>query len=100
MAWGSFTCCMGASVTTLNSYTKTVIEFRNRRKTFGQSHRKKQAFLDDQGISDLRNRPLPSVCESVEAKGEKECNGVETHPPSPQPSHMSDSQTQTEEDQF
>ncbi|KAG5278743.1 hypothetical protein AALO_G00102260 [Alosa alosa] len=101
MAWGSFTCCMGASVTTLNSYTKTVIEFRNRRKTFGQSHRKKQAFLDDQGISDLRNRPLPSVSESVDAKAEKECNGVETCPPqpSPQPSHKSDSQTQTEEDQ-
>ncbi|KFZ60557.1 Germ cell-specific gene 1-like, partial [Antrostomus carolinensis] len=28
LAWGSFTCCMAASVTTLNSYTKTVIEFR------------------------------------------------------------------------
>ncbi|KAA8595220.1 germ cell-specific gene 1-like protein [Etheostoma spectabile] len=32
MAWASFTCCMGASVTTLNSYTKTVIEFRHKRK--------------------------------------------------------------------
>ncbi|XP_063064156.1 germ cell-specific gene 1-like protein [Engraulis encrasicolus] len=120
MAWGSFTCCMGASVTTLNSYTKTVIEFRNRRKTFGQSHhhRKKQqqAFMEDQGISDLRHRPLPSVSESVnERKSPTEkCNGVETHPhplpqtpssphpsprmqppPSPQPSLKSDSQTQT-----
>ncbi|KAL2086858.1 hypothetical protein ACEWY4_017917 [Coilia grayii] len=118
MAWGSFTCCMGASVTTLNSYTKTVIEFRNRRKTFGQNqNRRKQAFLEDQGISDLRNRPLPSVSESVDAeKAEKECNGVETyphlhshphphphphsHPASPQPSQKSDCQTQTmEEDQ-
>ncbi|XP_077172296.1 germ cell-specific gene 1-like protein isoform X2 [Paroedura picta] len=36
LAWGSFTCCMAASVTTLNSYTKTVIEFRHKRKVFGQ----------------------------------------------------------------
>uniref|UniRef100_A0A8C3XJ82 Germ cell-specific gene 1-like protein n=1 Tax=Chelydra serpentina TaxID=8475 RepID=A0A8C3XJ82_CHESE len=34
LAWGSFTCCMAASVTTLNSYTKTVIEFRHKRKIF------------------------------------------------------------------
>ncbi|KAJ8001816.1 hypothetical protein DPEC_G00173350 [Dallia pectoralis] len=43
MAWASFTCCMGASVTTLNSYTKTVIEFRHKRKTFEQSLRGEQA---------------------------------------------------------
>ncbi|XP_054848302.1 germ cell-specific gene 1-like protein isoform X2 [Eublepharis macularius] len=36
LAWGSFTCCMAASVTTLNSYTKTVIEFRHKRKVFEQ----------------------------------------------------------------
>uniref|UniRef100_A0A8C9NBD1 Germ cell-specific gene 1-like protein n=1 Tax=Serinus canaria TaxID=9135 RepID=A0A8C9NBD1_SERCA len=38
LAWGSFTCCMAASVTTLNSYTKTVIEFRHKRKIFEQVH--------------------------------------------------------------
>lgn len=43
MAWASFTCCMGASVTTLNSYTKTVIEFRHKRKTFEQSLREERA---------------------------------------------------------
>ncbi|XP_010871182.1 germ cell-specific gene 1-like protein [Esox lucius] len=43
MAWASFTCCMGASVTTLNSYTKTVIEFRHKRKTFEQNLREEQA---------------------------------------------------------
>ncbi|XP_060116644.1 germ cell-specific gene 1-like protein [Heteronotia binoei] len=36
LAWGSFTCCMAASVTTLNSYTKTVIEFRHKHKAFEQ----------------------------------------------------------------
>uniref|UniRef100_A0A8D2J7N4 Germ cell-specific gene 1-like protein n=1 Tax=Varanus komodoensis TaxID=61221 RepID=A0A8D2J7N4_VARKO len=34
LAWASFTCCMAASVSTLNSYTKTVIEFRHKRKVF------------------------------------------------------------------
>ena len=43
MAWASFTCCMGASVTTINSYTKTVIEFRHKRKTFEQSIREEHA---------------------------------------------------------
>ncbi|KAJ6656013.1 hypothetical protein lerEdw1_004598, partial [Lerista edwardsae] len=36
LAWGSFTCCMAASVTTLNSYTKTVIEFRHKHKALEQ----------------------------------------------------------------
>ncbi|KAK9527173.1 hypothetical protein VZT92_015830 [Zoarces viviparus] len=30
MAWLSFSCCMGAAVATLNSYTKTLIEMRHR----------------------------------------------------------------------
>ncbi|KFQ87325.1 Germ cell-specific 1, partial [Phoenicopterus ruber ruber] len=28
MAWASFTCCMASAVTTLNTYTKTVLEFK------------------------------------------------------------------------
>ncbi|XP_033019228.1 germ cell-specific gene 1 protein isoform X2 [Lacerta agilis] len=33
MAWASFTCCMASAVTTLNTYTKTVLEFkRNHQK--------------------------------------------------------------------
>ncbi|KAK3520591.1 hypothetical protein QTP70_027831 [Hemibagrus guttatus] len=50
MAWGSFTCCMAASVTTLNSYTKTVIEFRHKRKLFEQGLREEQAFLDQEAF--------------------------------------------------
>ncbi|XP_062847808.1 germ cell-specific gene 1-like protein [Trichomycterus rosablanca] len=32
LAWVSFSCCMGAAVLTLNSYTKTLIELRRRRR--------------------------------------------------------------------
>ncbi|KAK3551255.1 hypothetical protein QTP70_013973 [Hemibagrus guttatus] len=32
MAWVSFSCCMGAAVLTFNSYTKTIIEIRRRKR--------------------------------------------------------------------
>ncbi|XP_032650564.1 germ cell-specific gene 1-like protein isoform X3 [Chelonoidis abingdonii] len=56
LAWGSFTCCMAASVTTLNSYTKTVIEFRHKRKIFEQGFREEQTFLDQEAIKYFRER--------------------------------------------
>ncbi|KAJ3615164.1 hypothetical protein NHX12_018732 [Muraenolepis orangiensis] len=63
MAWASFTCCMGASVTTLNSYTKTVIEFRRKRKTFQQSVREEQAR---EAFGYFHQRSPPSVSTSVD----------------------------------
>ncbi|XP_028835009.1 germ cell-specific gene 1-like protein [Denticeps clupeoides] len=32
LAWVSFSCCMGAAVLTLNSYTKTIIELKHRQR--------------------------------------------------------------------
>ncbi|TKS82181.1 Germ cell-specific gene 1-like protein [Collichthys lucidus] len=32
LAWVSFSCCMGAAVVTLNSYTKTIIELRRKQR--------------------------------------------------------------------
>uniref|UniRef100_A0A8C5TXB2 GSG1 like n=1 Tax=Malurus cyaneus samueli TaxID=2593467 RepID=A0A8C5TXB2_9PASS len=61
LAWGSFTCCMAASVTTLNSYTKTVIEFRHKRKVFEQGFREEQNFLDQEAIKYFRERSVLSV---------------------------------------
>ncbi|NXD40896.1 GSG1L protein, partial [Copsychus sechellarum] len=60
LAWGSFTCCMAASVTTLNSYTKTVIEFRHKRKIFEQGFREEQNFLDQEAIKYFRERSVQS----------------------------------------
>lgn len=66
LAWGSFTCCMAASVTTLNSYTKTVIEFRHKRKIFEQGFREEQNFLDQEAIKYFRERSVQTVSRSVE----------------------------------
>uniref|UniRef100_A0A3B3ZWU4 Germ cell-specific gene 1-like protein n=1 Tax=Periophthalmus magnuspinnatus TaxID=409849 RepID=A0A3B3ZWU4_9GOBI len=63
MAWASFTCCMGASVTTLNSYTKTVIEFRHKRKTFEQSLRQQDAR---EAFGYFREHSVHSISKSVE----------------------------------
>ncbi|XP_006756916.1 PREDICTED: germ cell-specific gene 1-like protein [Myotis davidii] len=56
LAWGSFTCCMAASVTTLNSYTKTVIEFRHKRKVFEQGYREEPTFIEPEAIKYFRER--------------------------------------------
>ncbi|XP_058233196.1 germ cell-specific gene 1-like protein isoform X2 [Hemibagrus wyckioides] len=66
MAWGSFTCCMAASVTTLNSYTKTVIEFRHKRKLFEQGLREEQAFLDQEAFHYFQERSVQSISSSVD----------------------------------
>lgn len=63
MAWASFTCCMGASVTTINSYTKTVIEFRHKRKTFEQSIREEHAR---EAFGYLRGHSVHSISKSVD----------------------------------
>jgi len=57
---------MAASVTTLNSYTKTVIEFRHKRKIFEQGFREEQNFLDQEAIKYFRERSVQSVARSVE----------------------------------
>ncbi|XP_064870754.1 germ cell-specific gene 1-like protein [Oncorhynchus nerka] len=66
LAWGSFTCCMAASVTTLNSYTKTVIEFRHKRKLFEQGLREEQNYLDQEAFHYFRDRSLQSISSSME----------------------------------
>nr|XP_046168913.1 germ cell-specific gene 1-like protein [Oncorhynchus gorbuscha] len=78
MAWASFTCCMGASVTTLNSYTKTVIEFRHKRKTFVQSIRKEQAR---QALGYYRDHSLRSISQTVEVYTQTPYSGIRTQVP-------------------
>nr|XP_061805186.1 germ cell-specific gene 1-like protein [Nerophis lumbriciformis] len=81
MAWGSFTCCMAASVTTLNSYTKTVIEFRHKRKLFEQGLREEQNFLDQEAFHYFRDRSLQSISGTLDVyPGPGSLPG---HPPDP-----------------
>lgn len=46
LAWGSFACCMAASVTTINRYTKTILEFKHKRKKLERSLKNKCKFPD------------------------------------------------------
>ncbi|XP_027465613.2 germ cell-specific gene 1-like protein isoform X7 [Zalophus californianus] len=79
LAWGSFTCCMAASVTTLNSYTKTVIEFRHKRKVFEQGYREEPTFIDPEAIKYFRER-TPSTHGRVLAPGLR-TGGARAEPP-------------------
>uniref|UniRef100_H3A9A9 Germ cell-specific gene 1-like protein n=1 Tax=Latimeria chalumnae TaxID=7897 RepID=H3A9A9_LATCH len=58
IAWASFTCCMASSVTTLNNYTKTIIEFRRNCHIYEQNFKEQQCFFRDQ--------PVRSVSECVD----------------------------------
>lgn len=49
---------MAASVTTLNSYTKTVIEFRHKRKVFEQGYREEPTFIEPEAIKYFRERSV------------------------------------------
>ncbi|XP_073503902.1 germ cell-specific gene 1-like protein isoform X2 [Phyllobates terribilis] len=66
LAWCSFTCCMAASVTTLNSYTKTVIEFGHKHKIFEQALQEEQSFTDHNALKYVKERPVQSISSSLE----------------------------------
>ncbi|XP_062999212.1 germ cell-specific gene 1-like protein [Elgaria multicarinata webbii] len=74
LAWGSFTCCMAASVTTLNSYTKTVIEFRHKRKVFELGFQEDPAYADQQPLKSFHGRTAqyPAVTSPRKASGQNE----------------------------
>ncbi|NXG42645.1 GSG1L protein, partial [Psilopogon haemacephalus] len=44
LAWTSFACCMGAAVTTINKYTKTLLEFKHKREVLERSLRMEYRF--------------------------------------------------------
>ncbi|KAH0629544.1 hypothetical protein JD844_011685 [Phrynosoma platyrhinos] len=46
LAWGSFACCMASSVTTMNKYTKTILEFKYKQKKLERSLKAKCKYSD------------------------------------------------------
>ncbi|NXW06593.1 GSG1L protein, partial [Fregetta grallaria] len=46
LAWASFACCMAAAVTTINKYTKTILEFKHKRKMLERSLKTEYKFPD------------------------------------------------------
>lgn len=87
MAWASFTCCMASAVTTLNTYTKTVLEFkRNHIKGYEASFRDQpqhQQYFIQQQISSYyepRDKPLHSVSEGVDFYSELQQKVLQREP--------------------
>lgn len=87
MAWASFTCCMASAVTTLNTYTKTVLEFkRNHIKGYEASFKDQpqhQQYFIQQQISSYyepRDKPLHSVSEGVDFYSELQQKVLQREP--------------------
>ncbi|KAL7857073.1 hypothetical protein SRHO_G00159720 [Serrasalmus rhombeus] len=68
LAWGSFTACMASSVTTINRYTKTILEFKHKRRNIEKNLKIKQKLLDldspDQ-VWDMYISSVPSTAEEL-----------------------------------
>lgn len=87
MAWASFTCCMASAVTTLNTYTKTVLEFkRNHIKGYNGSLKDPpqhhQCFIQQQISSyyEPQDKPLRSVSEGVDFYSELQQKVLQREP--------------------
>ncbi|KAJ3607908.1 hypothetical protein NHX12_024959 [Muraenolepis orangiensis] len=46
LAWSSFTACMASSVTTINRYTKTILEFKHKQRNMEKNLKVKQKLLE------------------------------------------------------
>ncbi|XP_026716824.1 germ cell-specific gene 1-like protein 2 isoform X2 [Athene cunicularia] len=66
LAWASFACCMAAAVTTINKYTKTILEFKHKRKTLARSLKIKYKFSDHTGPEKAWNVYVNSFHNSTE----------------------------------
>uniref|UniRef100_A0A673IFQ1 Germ cell-specific gene 1-like protein n=1 Tax=Sinocyclocheilus rhinocerous TaxID=307959 RepID=A0A673IFQ1_9TELE len=66
LAWSSFTACMASSVTTINRYTKTILEFKHKQRNIEKNLKIKQKLLDldspDQ-VWDMYISSVPSTAE-------------------------------------
>lgn len=66
LAWSSFTACMASSVTTINRYTKTIMEFKHKRKNMEKNLKIKQKLLDlesPEQVWDMYISSVPSTAE-------------------------------------
>ncbi|XP_006010778.1 germ cell-specific gene 1-like protein [Latimeria chalumnae] len=66
LAWLSFTCCMSASVVTLNTYTKTILEFKYRRRLFERSCQHRDKLVDPETARYLWEKYIFSISGSLD----------------------------------
>eukprot|EP00064_Thunnus_orientalis_P021485 superscaffoldBa00006537_g21650 len=79
LAWGSFGTCMGSAVTALNRYTKTIIEFKYKRRNIEKSLMVKQKMMDLDLPEQMWDMYLTAAPAYAEAPPELQVNG---HKPS------------------
>lgn len=79
LAWGSFGTCMGSAVTALNRYTKTIIEFKYKRRNIEKSLMIKQKMMELDLPEQMWDMYLTAVPADTEAQLELPVNG---HKPS------------------
>ncbi|KAK7918760.1 hypothetical protein WMY93_010044 [Mugilogobius chulae] len=68
LAWSSFTACMASSVTTINRYTKTILEFKHKRRNIEKNLKIKQKLLEldsPQQVWDMYLSSVPSTAEEL-----------------------------------
>uniref|UniRef100_A0A8C8R6L8 Germ cell associated 1 n=1 Tax=Pelusios castaneus TaxID=367368 RepID=A0A8C8R6L8_9SAUR len=88
MAWASFTCCMASAVTTLNTYTKTVLEFKHNHikgydGSFMDQSQPHQCFIQaarKQMSSYYQHKVLHSVSEGVDFYSELQQKVLQQEP--------------------
>lgn len=68
LAWSSFTACMASSVTTINRYTKTILEFKHKRRNIEKNLKIKQNLLEldsPEQVWDMYISSVPSTAEEL-----------------------------------
>ncbi|XP_061666841.1 germ cell-specific gene 1-like protein isoform X2 [Syngnathoides biaculeatus] len=68
LAWSSFTACMASSVTTINRYTKTILEFKHKRRNIEKNFKIKQKLLEldaPEQVWDMYISSVPSTAEEL-----------------------------------
>uniref|UniRef100_A0A3B3DIG4 Germ cell-specific gene 1-like protein n=1 Tax=Oryzias melastigma TaxID=30732 RepID=A0A3B3DIG4_ORYME len=68
LAWSSFTSCMASSVTTINRYTKTILEFKHKRRNIEKNLKIKQKLLEldsPEQMWDMYISSVPSAAEEL-----------------------------------
>ena len=68
LAWSSFTACMASSVTTINRYTKTILEFKHKRRNIEKNLKIKQRLLEldsPEQVWDMYISSVPSTAQEL-----------------------------------
>ncbi|XP_026096628.1 germ cell-specific gene 1-like protein isoform X2 [Carassius auratus] len=66
LAWSSFTACMASSVTTINRYTKTILEFKHKQRNIEKNLKIKQKLLELDSPEQVWDMYISSVPSSAE----------------------------------